>query len=147
MIILFQRNISSKENSRYSIDRVILEGIGPADSFGSGPYIDVRFCTPIFSTKSRKWTQIWWFINLTPPLLQSFSQRDSGVWPPCSFELQSSQPWQPNGLLDKVARPQPAHCRPVHLHLRPQVKPPSLVSTFSGLRGSTPSTAQTGNWL
>ena len=28
--------------SRYSIDRVILEGIGPADSLGSGPYIDVR---------------------------------------------------------------------------------------------------------
>ena len=39
---LFKRNISPNENSRYSIDRVILEGIGPADSLGSGPYIDVR---------------------------------------------------------------------------------------------------------
>ena len=37
-----RRKISQTEVSRYSIDRVILEGIGPADSLGSGPYIDVR---------------------------------------------------------------------------------------------------------
>ena len=28
--------------ARYNIDRVILEGIAPVDSFGSGPYIDAR---------------------------------------------------------------------------------------------------------
>ena len=36
------RKVSHNGISRYNIDRVILEGIGPADSLGSGPYIDVR---------------------------------------------------------------------------------------------------------
>ena len=107
------RNISNNEISRYNIDRVILEGIGPADSLGSGPYIDVRWLllhSNLFVTTLNLFSQPLW-------------KCDSGLWSPGEVELQSSQPWQPDGLLDPAARPQSPHCRPLHLHLGPQVRP------------------------
>ena len=69
-------------------------------------------------------------VNSMNQPLQPFWKRDGGVRSPGKVELQGSQPWQPDGLLDPPARPQPPHRRPVHLHLGPQVQPPSLFHIF-----------------
>ena len=62
-----------------------------------------------------------WLALLINP--QPLWKRDGCVGPPGEVELQGSEPWQPDGLLDSPERPQPAHCWPVHLHLRSQVWP------------------------
>ena len=67
--------------------------------------------------------------NVNPPS-QPFWKRDGGVGAPGEVELQGSEPRQPYGLLDPAARPQPPHRRAVHLHLGPQVQPPSLLHLF-----------------
>ena len=67
--------------------------------------------------------------SMNPPL-QPFWKRDGGVGAPGEVELQGSEPRQPDGLLDPAARPQPPHRRAVHLHLGPQVRPPSLFHLF-----------------